>query len=199
MEHYVVRVGGKLPGKGGWNLGFCSAGRKGANWAEGGGLWNWSWNNTNDKFDLFHGYAEGGPLETQSRQISYCWKCLWKIVVCLNSSSIYSSIHFYCFPRHTSEVNYIESPNITGSRASFSDISLPTDRVVITCSVSLLRANWTQCGSLTQIPSPMRVKMVLMLVVLCSRLEQKYVSRKSDSLSSASPQRREQMYGERPE
>lgn len=24
MEHYFVRVGGKIPGKGGQNLGFCS-------------------------------------------------------------------------------------------------------------------------------------------------------------------------------
>lgn len=64
MEPYFVKVWEKLPGEGGHSLGFCSVGRKGANLAEGGGLWNWSWNRTDDKFDLFHGDAEGGPLET---------------------------------------------------------------------------------------------------------------------------------------
>lgn len=43
---------------------------------------------TDDKLDLFHSSAVGGLLETQSHQISYCWKYLWKIVVCLNFSSI---------------------------------------------------------------------------------------------------------------
>lgn len=93
---------------------------------------------------LFHSSAGGGPLETQSHQINFCWKCLWKIIICYNSSNNYTLFNSPAL-QHI-HLRLIILNNITGSWSFFSDISLSTDRLVTTYSVSLLKADWTECG-----------------------------------------------------
>lgn len=177
MEHYFGRAGGTLPEEEGQNLGFCSVGRKGANWTAGWGLWNYSWTAQMTNLTCFMVMQRVGPWKHRAVRSVIAGNACGKLLYASILVSIYSAIHFSFSPRHTYEVNDIESPHVTGSWASFSSIFLCSDRVVITCSVSLLNINWTHCGSLTQIVSPLRVKMVLRDARgLCSLIEQKYVS-----------------------
>lgn len=137
-----MRVGGGFQGGGQW-FGLLLSREKGG--------WLTEWRDkdseseagtaqmTNPMLQVCRGQALG---DTKPSETLNYWKCLWKIVVCLNSSRIYSSVHFYC----SRGVNYIELL-LTQNGDDPPCLIFPSPWYIsFLCSVCLLRADQTHCG-----------------------------------------------------